>query len=259
VQRHTHPEPSFFENVGTSLTRSVRKCLTSTGECLEPKIKEERERKEKLRSDELSKLDSRYVTDDYNRQHSPSGRDTEARRERKWFDDLDDDNLEYNTSLIEQQRQNAIEQAMKAAEFKKAAIVAKDTDIAAKRNLEFAIQAAELVDRDDETRSNAGWQELHRVRRNLEDATNTAKAAAAKVAAAEVAEAELARINKQRATELARINKQRKQRDYQGGRKTKKIKHRHHKKSLRHRKKSLRHNKKSLRHNKKSMRHHNKY
>ena len=181
VQRHTHPESSFLENLGASLTRSVRKCLTSTEECLEPKIKEERERKERERHDEWLKLDTRYINDEYNREHPPI----------KWSDDLED----------------------------------------AKRNLEIAKQAAALVNRDDYTRSNAGWRELLRVRLNLENATKAVRA--------------------------AELNRQRYNQGGNNTKKTKKTKRRHRKKSLRHNKKTARHRKKSLRHRKKSVKHRN--
>ena len=200
MQPHTHPESSFLAKVGNS----VRRCLTATGECLEPerKEKEQREREEKLRRDEQFNKEDRDYLDEYDRK--------------------------YWARYREEQRQKAI----KMEELKMA-------DIAAKRNLESAKEERDRVDRDEASRINAGWRELLRVRLQLEDATKAAKAAAAKVVAAEAAERE--------------------KYGYQGGRKTKKIKHRHHKKSLRHRKKSLRHHKKSLRHRKKSMKHRKKY
>jgi hypothetical protein len=216
LQPHTHPEPSFFTNVGNS----VRRCLTATGKCLEePEIIKQRELEEKMRRKERSEQEDRDYLDEYDREHPPSN----------WDDDLEEDKREYRER-----------KAIKMEELKKAYSNAI-------RNLEIAKQAAAIVDRDEASRIEAGGWELHRVRRNLADATKAAKAAAAEVVAAEVAEAELERSNKQR--EKYGYHR------YQGGRKTKKIKHRHHKKSLRHRKKSLRHRKKSLRHRKKSIRH----
>jgi hypothetical protein len=237
LQPHTHPEPSFFTNVGNS----VRRCLTATGKCLEPerKEKEQRERKEKLRRDEQSKKEDRDYLDEYDR--------------------------EYWARYREEQRQKMIKVAEKQRQ--KPMLIKAYLD--ALRNLESAKQAAAIVDSDEESR---------RVRLEVAAAEwAAAKAAVDKMTATEVAEAESERIKKQRAaelelrkkqheTELARLLEQRDKYGYQGGRKTKKIKHRHHKKSLRHhkkslrhRKKSLRHHKKSLRHRKKSMKHHNKY
>jgi hypothetical protein len=230
--QHTHPEPSFLEKVGTS----VRRCLTATGKCLEePKNIEQREREEKLRRKERSKQEDRDYLDEYDREHPPSN----------WDD-------------AEEQRQKMIKVAEKQRQ--KPMLIKAYLD--ALRNLERAKQAAAIVDSDEESR---------RVRLEVAAAEwAAAKAAVDKMTATEVAEAESERIKKQRAaelerrkkqheTELARLLEQRDKYGYQGGRKTKKIKHRHHKKSLRHRKKSLRHHKKSLRHRKKSMKHHNKY
>jgi hypothetical protein len=239
LPRHTHQEPSLFTNVGNS----VRRCLTATGECLEgPEIKkqrerEQREREEKLRRDERNKQEDRDYLDEYDREHPPSN----------WDD-------------TEEQRQKMIKVAEKQRQ--KPMLIKAYLD--ALRNLESAKQAAAIVDSDEESRR------VRRVRLEVAAAEwAAAKAAVDKMTATEVAEAESERIKKQRAaelerrkkqheTELARLLERRDKYGYQGGRKTKKIKHRHHKKSLRHHKKSLRHHKKSLRHRKKSLRHHKK-
>ena len=232
LPRHTHQEPSLFTNVGNS----VRRCLTATGKCLEePKNIEQREREEKLRRDEQSKKEDRDYLDEYDSEHPPSN----------WDD-------------AEEQRQKTINVAEKQRQ--KAILIKEYID--ALKNLERAKQAPAIVDSDEQSR---------RVRLEVAAAAwAAAKEAVDKMTATEVAEAvlerskkqretELERRKKQRETELARLLAQSERYGYQGGRKTKKIKHRHHKKSLRHRKKSLRHHKKSLRHRKKSMKHHNKY
>jgi len=226
-------EPTFLDK----LKSSVSTCIGKTEDCLNPYAANERDRRF---NNKLSDQYVQAVNDSY----------------KKW--------LHTYTRKFQIKYENAQEELRKAQ-------AAAET---AKTNLAIATTRRDLALQN--VKKN-GYAALVRETENFDVAVKNMTAANKAVAAKqkEVAEANEAAMNKdridvlaQRAAEDSVTNPYYNYKDIKplpywpnkkGGSKTKKIKHRHHKKSLRHHKKSLRHRNKSLRHRNKSMKHHNKY